>query len=117
MALDPYRRLLKIPGVPALLLVGLLARVPSTAMGMTLTLHVAVVLDLGYGKAGLITMANTIGMAIGSPLSGRFVDKHGLRPVLIVTTVAQAAFWACAWALPFPVLVGAAALAGLLALP
>ncbi|WP_433441510.1 MFS transporter [Nonomuraea sp. CA-141351] len=117
MALDPYRRLLKIPGVPALLLVGLLARVPSTAMGMTLTLHVAVVLDLGYGKAGLITMANTIGMAIGSPLSGRFVDKHGLRPVLIITTVAQAAFWACAWALPFPVLVGAAALAGLLALP
>ncbi|MEQ4716517.1 MFS transporter [Nonomuraea sp. B19D2] len=117
MALDPYRRLLKIPGVPALLLVGLLARIPSTAMGMTLTLHVAVALDLGYGKAGLITMANTIGMAIGSPLSGRFVDKHGLRPVLIVTTVAQAAFWACAWALPYPVLIGAAALAGLLALP
>ncbi|MFI7640237.1 MFS transporter [Nonomuraea sp. NPDC049400] len=117
MALDPYRRLLKLPGVPALLLVGLLARIPSTAMGMTLTLHVAVALDLGYGKAGLITMANTIGMAIGSPLSGRFVDKHGLRPVLIVATVAQAAFWACAWALPYPVLIGAAALAGLLALP
>ncbi|MET7335279.1 MFS transporter [Nonomuraea sp. NPDC005650] len=117
MALAPYRRLFKIPGVPALLLVGLLARVPSTAMGMTLTLHVAVALDLGYGKAGLVTMANTIGMAIGSPLSGRLVDRHGLRPVLIVTTVAQAVFWACAWALPFPVLVGTAAVAGLLALP
>ncbi|GAA3209769.1 MFS transporter [Nonomuraea helvata] len=117
MALDPYRRLLKIPGVPALLLVGLLARIPSTAMGITLTLHVAVVLDLGYGKAGLITMASTIGMAIGSPLSGRLVDRHGLRPVLIVTTAAQAAFWACAWTLPFPVLIGAAAVAGLLALP
>ncbi|MFI7135401.1 MFS transporter [Nonomuraea sp. NPDC050153] len=117
MALAPYRRLLKIPGVPTLLLVGLLARIPSTAMGMTLTLHVAVALDLGYGKAGLVTMANTIGMAIGSPLSGRFVDRHGLRPVLIVTTVAQAVFWACAWALPFPVLVGTATVAGLLALP
>ncbi|MEV4009977.1 MFS transporter [Nonomuraea angiospora] len=117
MALAPYRRLLKIPGVPALLLMGLLARIPSTAMGMTLTLHVAVALDLGYGKAGLVTMANTIGMAIGSPLSGRFVDRHGLRPVVLVTTVAQAVFWACAWALPFPALIGTAAVAGLLALP
>ncbi|MGP3962661.1 MFS transporter [Nonomuraea sp. 3N208] len=117
MALDPYRRLLKIRGVPTLLLVGLLARVPSTATGMALTLHVAVVLELGYAKAGLITLASTIGMAVGSPLSGRLVDKHGLRPVLAVTTLAQAAFWACAWALPFPVLLVAAALAGLLALP
>ncbi|KAB8192656.1 MFS transporter [Nonomuraea phyllanthi] len=117
MALDPYRRLFRLPGVPALLVMGLLARVPSTAMGMTLTLHVAVGLDLGYGKAGLVTMASTVGMAFGSPLSGRLVDRHGLRPVLIVTTVAQAAFWASAWAMSFPVLVGAAALAGLLALP
>ncbi|GAA1750218.1 MFS transporter [Nonomuraea bangladeshensis] len=117
MALDPYRRLLKIPGVPTLLLVGLLARVPATATGMALTLHVAEVLHLGYAKAGLVTMASTIGMAIGSPLSGRLVDRHGLRPVLAVTTAVQAAFWACAWALPFPALAAAAALAGLLALP
>ncbi|GAA3144586.1 MFS transporter [Nonomuraea salmonea] len=117
MALDPYRNLLKIPGVPTLLLVGLLARVPSTATAMALTLHVATTLDLGYGRAGVITAVCTIGMAIGSPLSGRFVDRHGLRPVLVVTTVAQAAFWACAWALPFPALLGAAALAGLLGMP
>ncbi|MFG1695926.1 MFS transporter [Nonomuraea sp. NPDC049309] len=117
MALDPYRRLLKIPGVPTLLLVGLLARVPTTATAMTLTLHVANTLDLGYGRAGVITAVNTIGMAVGSPLSGRFVDRHGLRPVLIVTTLAQAAFWSCAWALPFPALVVAAGLAGLLAMP
>ncbi|GAA3697921.1 MFS transporter [Nonomuraea antimicrobica] len=117
MALDPYRRLLKLPGVPTLLLVGLMARVPSTATGMALTLHVAEVMHLGYGKAGLIATASTVGMAIGAPLSGRFVDRHGLRPVLTVTTVVQAAFWACAWALPFPALVAAAAVAGLLALP
>ncbi|GAA2211077.1 MFS transporter [Nonomuraea monospora] len=117
MALDPYRRLLKIPGVPTLLLVGLLARMPATAVGMALTLHVAEVMGLGYGPAGLIAMASTIGSAIGSPLSGRFVDKHGLRPVLTVTTVAQAAFWASAWAMPFPVLLAAAVPAGLLALP
>ncbi|TDE39976.1 MFS transporter, partial [Nonomuraea mesophila] len=117
MALDPYRRLLALRGVPTLLVVGLLARIPSTAVGMALTLHVATTLDLGFARAGLVTMASTVGMAIGSPLAGRFVDKHGLRPVVTVTTVAQAAFWACAWALPFPGLLLAAAVAGLLALP
>ncbi|MBN6052731.1 MFS transporter [Nonomuraea sp. RK-328] len=117
MALEPYRRLLRLPGVRTLLLVGLLARVPSTATGMALTLHVVESLRLGFGQAGLVTMASTVGMAVGSPLSGRFVDKHGLRPVLAVTTGAQAAFWAGAWALPFPALVVAAALSGLLALP
>ncbi|MEO3871390.1 MFS transporter [Nonomuraea sp. B12E4] len=117
MALTAYRRLFKIPGVPTLLLVGLLARVPSVATGMALTLYVAEVMKLGYGKAGLITMASTVGMAIGSPLSGRFVDRYGLRPVVAVTTLVQAAFWASAWALPFPALVAATAVAGLLALP
>ncbi|MFI6295611.1 MFS transporter [Nonomuraea sp. NPDC050790] len=117
MAIEPYRRLLRLPGVRTLLLIGLLARIPSTATGMALTLHVAYTLDLGFTWAGLVTMASTIGMAVGSPLSGRFVDKYGLRPVLITTTLAQAVFWATAWALPYPVLVVAAAVAGLLALP
>ncbi|MGI5270585.1 MFS transporter [Nonomuraea sp. CA-218870] len=100
-----------------LLTVGLAARVPMTAMGMSLTLHVVETLELGYTAAGAVTAASTIGMAAGSPLAGRFVDRYGLRPVLLVTTVAQAAFWSCAWALPYPVLIVAAAVAGLLALP
>lgn len=117
MAIEPYRRLFRLPGVGVLLLAGLAARVPSAAMGMALTLHVVKTLELGYATAGVVTAANTIGMAVGSPLAGRFVDRYGLRPVLIVTTAAQAVFWSCAWALPAPVLIGAAALAGLLALP
>ncbi|SDJ21061.1 Predicted arabinose efflux permease, MFS family [Nonomuraea maritima] len=117
MALGSYRRLLAIPGVRTLLLVGLLARVPSTAMGMALTLHVAVSMGLDFVPAGVITAASTIGNAIGSPLSGRMVDRYGLRPVLIVTTAAQAVFWSCAWALPYWTLVVAALFAGLLSLP
>jgi MFS family permease len=122
MALDPYRQLLKIPGVPTLLVVGLLARLPSTATAMALTLHVAEVMGAeteggDFGRAGLIAMASTVGMAIGSPLAGRFVDRHGLRPVLAVTIVAQVAFWMSAWALPFPALAVAALVAGLLGLP
>ncbi|MEV6859717.1 MFS transporter [Streptosporangium subroseum] len=119
MAIEPYRRLLAIPGVRSLLLVGLVARIPSTAIGITLTLHVTDVtgLNLGFGAAGLVTLASTVGMAVGSPLSGRFVDRLGLRPVLAVTTLAQLVFWATAWAMSFPVLLAASVLAGLLSLP
>lgn len=119
MAMEPYRRLLALPGVRSLLLVGLLARIPSTAVAITLTMHVvdASGLGLGFGAAGLVTMASTVGMAVGSPLAGRFVDRHGLRPVLAVTTLAQLVFWSTAWAMPFPVLLVASVPAGLLALP
>ncbi|GAA2851682.1 MFS transporter [Streptosporangium fragile] len=117
MALEPYRRLLAVPGVRSLLLVGMLARIPSTAVAITLTMHVVRELDLGYGAAGLVTAAATAGMAVGSPLAGRFVDRRGLRPVLAVTTLAQLAFWSTAWAMPFPVLLAAAVPAGLLSLP
>lgn len=117
MAIEPYRRLLRLPGVRTLLLVGLLARVPATATGMALTLHVVTGLGLGYAQAGLVGMASTVGMAVGSPLSGRFVDKYGLRPILLATTVAQALFWSTAWLLPLPALIGAALVAGLFALP
>lgn len=117
MAIEPYRRLLRLPGVRTLLLVGLLARVPATATGMALTLHVVSMPGLGFAQAGVVGMASTVGMAIGSPMSGRFVDKYGLRPILAVTTLAQALFWSTAWLLPFTALVGAALVAGLLALP
>ncbi|GAA4517623.1 MULTISPECIES: MFS transporter [Nonomuraea] len=117
MAIEPYRRLFRLPGVGVLLLVGLAARVPTTAMSMALTLHVVETLKLDYVMAGTVTAAITLGMAVGSPLAGRLVDRYGLRPVLIVTTAAQALFWSSAWKLPFPVLTGAALVAGLLALP
>lgn len=117
MAMEPYRRLLRLPGVRTLLLVGLLARVPATATGMALTLHVVKGLGLGFGEAGVVGMASTIGMAVGSPLSGRLVDKYGLRPILLTTTIAQLVFWSTAWTLPYVALIPAALVAGLLALP
>ncbi|MEV4090683.1 MFS transporter [Streptosporangium saharense] len=117
MALEPYRRLLSVPGVRSLLLVGTVARIPATATGITLTLHVVNGLGLGFAQAGLAAMASAVGMAVGSPIAGRFVDRRGLRPVVLVTSLAQLAFWATAWALPFPALLAATALAGLLSLP
>ncbi|MGZ4651271.1 MAG: MFS transporter, partial [Kineosporiaceae bacterium] len=64
MSLAPYRRVLRRPGVLRLLLFATLARVPVTAAGVVLTLHVVTTLGLGYAAAGLVATAATVGMAI-----------------------------------------------------
>lgn len=115
--MKPYREALALPGLRSLLLVAVLARVPLTATGVTLTFYVVQDLGRGYGAAGLVGAAITVGAAIGNPLLGRLVDRRGLRPVLVLTVVAEAIFWSTAPTLPYALLLPAAFLAGLLALP
>src|SRR3954467_10455247 len=83
MSLAPYRRVLARPGVLRLIVFAALARVPATAAGVVLTLHVVTTLRLGYAAAGLVATAATVGMALGSPWRGRAVDRLGLRRALI----------------------------------
>ncbi|MCG5212144.1 MFS transporter [Streptosporangium sp. KLBMP 9127] len=115
MALAPYKRILALPGMRVLMAVGLVARVPYTASALTLTLHVTA--DRGFLDAGIVTAAVTLGMAVGSPLAGRLIDARGLRPILAVCAAAQCVFWFLAPFLPYPVLVPAALVAGVLSLP
>ena len=115
--LAPYRHTLRLPGIRSLLLVTLFARIPATAASVTLTLHVVQDLGGGYAAAGLVGAAITIGIALGAPVLGRLTDRHGLRRVLVLTTVAEAAFWAGAHALPYPLLTLAALIGGFLQLP
>ena len=112
-----YRAVLATPGVRALTVLGLLARVPATASVITLTLHVVLTLRLGYGPAGLVAAASTVGTAIGAPLLGRLVDRRGLRLVLGVTVVAESAFWSVAPLLSHPALLVGAFVGGLSGLP
>lgn len=112
-----YRAVLQTPGLRTLTVVAFLARIPANAAGIVLTLHVVLTLRLGYGAAGLVAAAATVGMAIGSPLLGRLVDHRGLRPMLTLTVVAELAFWAVAPLLPYPGLLVGAFLGGLLGLP
>ncbi|MEZ0068035.1 MFS family permease [Streptacidiphilus sp. MAP12-20] len=113
----PYRSIFAIPGSRALFAVAFLARIPATAKGMLLTLHVVLDQHRSYGAAGLATMALTLGFALGSPLVGRLVDRHGLRPVLLVTGAAESLYWVSAPFLPYPALLAATLLGGLLAVP
>jgi MFS family permease len=112
-----FRAVLALPGVAALTAVSFLARIPSSAAAITVTLHVVLTLHLGYAAAGLVAAAATIGMAIGAPLLGRLVDRRGLRTMVILTTCAEAVFWGVAPWLSYPALLVGALFGGLLGLP
>lgn len=112
-----YRRTLALPGVRTLMVLVFLARIPMSASGMVLTLHVAVGLGHGYGAAGAAGAVLTIGIALGAPVLGRIVDRYGLRPMVIVTTLGEATFWLFGRHLPYPLLLAAGFVGGLLVLP
>ncbi|MBB4907128.1 MFS transporter [Actinophytocola algeriensis] len=112
-----YRRTLALPGVRTLLVLVFFARIPGTAAGMALTLHIAVTMDRGYGAAGTVGAVATIGIALGAPVLGRVVDRYGLRPMLVVTTIGEATFWVFARFMSYPMLLVCGFVGGLLVLP
>lgn len=112
-----FRAVLALPGVGPLIALSLLARIPASAAAITLTLHVVLTLGYGYAAAGLVGAAATVGMAVGAPLLGRLVDRRGLRTMLAVTIVAEAAFWSVAPQLSYPALLVGAFFGGLLGMP
>lgn len=112
-----YRRTLALPGVRTLMVLVFFARIPLSAAGMVLTLHVAVGLGRGYGAAGTAGAVATIGIALGAPIMGRVVDRYGLRPMILVTTVAEGTFWLFGRHLPYTWLLVAGFVGGLLVLP
>ena len=112
-----YGHLLRDQRVRRVLGVGFIARFPNAAMGIILTLHVAVTLGQGYGAAGLAVAAMTLGMAVGSPWRGRLVDRLGLRRALVPSVVTLGLIWTAVPFLPFHWLLVGAFLGGLFALP
>ena len=117
MSLTPYRRVLARPGVLRLLLFSVLARVPATAAGVVLTIHVVTTLGLGYAAAGLVATSSTLGMALGGPWRGRAVDRLGLRRALVPSIVAEAAVWGSAPFVGYHLLLVVAFAGGVLGLP
>ncbi len=117
MPFDPYRRVLAVPGVRRLTVLGVVARIPHTAMGLVLTVHVTQTLGQGYAVAGLLVAALTVGMALGAPWRGRAVDRLGLRRALLPSVVGELLLWTAAPWLPLPLLLPAVVLAGFLGLP
>jgi predicted MFS family arabinose efflux permease len=117
MTLTPYRETLALRGIKSLLIAATLARIPITAGTVTLTLHVVQDLGLGYFAAGMVGAAFTVGGSLGAPVMGRITDRRGLRPVLVLTTVAEVLFWFSSPHMPYWALLVAALFGGFLSLP
>ncbi|SEP52936.1 Predicted arabinose efflux permease, MFS family [Amycolatopsis saalfeldensis] len=113
----PYRRVLTLPRVRPSMALMFFARLPMTMTGVTLTLYVVSNLGHGYGAAGIVGAASTLGMALGAPLLGRSIDRYGLRPVVGVCGVTSTAFWIAVPHLSYAVLVVCALPAGFLSVP
>ncbi|SDH24722.1 Predicted arabinose efflux permease, MFS family [Lentzea fradiae] len=116
MNLTPFRTVLALPGVRSLMLLMLFARIPPTAAGVTVTLHVVTTLDKGYTAAGTVGFATMIGLGLGSPLMGKLVDSKGLRFVLALS-VLEGLFWVTAPLMDYYVLLVLAFANGLVAVP
>ncbi|WP_082571018.1 MFS transporter [Cellulomonas sp. Root485] len=112
-----YGAVLRLPGVARLFVVSFLARIPAAMVGVVLTLHVVSTLDRGYGQAGVVVGAATVGMALGAPWRGRLVDRLGLRRAIAPSVVVESAVWLVAPHLTYELLIVAAALAGLFLVP
>jgi MFS family permease len=88
-----YRELLRLPGIPRLLAIGLIARLPHAASGVIFSMHVVYTLDRDFFDAGVLTTFLAVGYAIGMPWRGRVVDRKGLRRALAPSVVIEAACW------------------------
>ncbi|WP_280391744.1 MFS transporter [Nocardia wallacei] len=115
--LRTYRAVLERRPVRVLLVIGVLGRIPSSAALVTLTLHVVTGVGAGYATAGLVAAAATAGSALGAPLTGRLIDRRGVRTAVALTTATEAVFWLSAPWLPVPVLVMAVFVGGAAGLP
>lgn len=112
-----YRRVLTVPGVRRVLLLGFLVRLPMFAAGIVLTLHVVTTLGHSYGEAGLVSAAFTIALALSAPWRGRLLDRHGLRRTVLPSILVTSVVGALLPFLPYAALLPASALAGAFAVP
>ncbi|WP_139738656.1 MFS transporter [Actinomyces wuliandei] len=114
-----YSRILTYPGAAAFSAAGLVARFPVSMTGISTILAVQDVYG-SYTAAGLVSAANIVAVALGSPLLARLVDVYGQSRVMLPAVLGSAAglagLAAATWAqAPLAVLVLLAVLAGALA--
>jgi MFS family permease len=78
---------LRLPDVARTLVSSLLGRLPYSAVGLLLILRVR---GMGgsYAEGGAVVAAFALGLAVGSPLVGRMVDRRGQTLVLMCCAVA-----------------------------
>lgn len=82
--LGRYGSLFHVPGVPLVVIGGLIGRMPTSMLSIALPL-VVVGQTRSYAAAGFVTAAYTIASGVAGPIRGRSVDRAGARAVLLLT--------------------------------
>src|SRR6478735_4062520 len=95
----------------------MIARIPHSAAGVLLTLHIVLSLGQGYAAAGAAAAVMTIGIAVGAPWRGRRVDTVGLRRALIPSVVSETVIWSIVPHVSYQLLLPLVFVGGLLTLP
>lgn len=105
--LQPYRRVLSLPGTFAFSSAGLLARLPLSMAGLGIVLLVSARTG-SYGLAGTVSAAYVLAAAAGAPAQGRLCDRVGQARVLrfvgavyalgmVLTLMAIESNWGTPW--------------------
>ncbi|MFC9324983.1 MFS transporter [Kitasatospora sp. NPDC057015] len=84
-----YRRILSAPGALAFTLAGLLGRLALAMSGVSAVVLIAGRRD-SYALAGTVSAAGLVAVAVGLPLIGRLVDRHGQARVTVPVVLASA---------------------------
>jgi len=119
--IQPYSEFLRVPDVKRMVIAAWLSRLPTGMMGLSMLLFLRDALG-SFKLAGTAVGAYFIAMAISAPVQGRIIDRQGPQKLLRVTGVAQplmllALFMIAYFKMSFPLIVGAAILAGIFPAP
>lgn len=112
-----YLQILRQPQIALLLLIGMIARLPHSALSMLLLLHLVNDLDQSWVSAGLVTALMTVGIAIGAPWRGARVDTWGLRRAMLPSVIVETIVWCTVPHVPLVWVYPLAFIGGLFALP
>ncbi len=88
--LKHYVAFFALAGVPRLLLIALIARMPVGMMSLSMLLHLRE-LSGSFAFAGAMVGTYLVAMASTAPIQGRLIDHYGPRGVLIATGIVHPA--------------------------
>jgi MFS family permease len=119
--LQKYVEFIRQPDVGRLLVVALLARMPVGMVGFAMLMFLRESMG-NFALAGTAVGINFIAVAAAAPIQGRFIDRHGPRRLLLVTSIVQplaliAILVSVKLQMPFAVVAFWAAIAGFFASP
>jgi MFS family permease len=84
-----YARILGTPHVPAMMLAGVVARLPIGIDSLAIVLFLRERTG-SYAAAGIVSASFALGGGAGAPLAGRLVDRFGHRAVLVPLSLVHA---------------------------